>query len=338
MRAGRLILSLALILSCGLELAAQAPAPADAKFPEQTLCSFGNILVSRRALDGGFSLQVQRPLLSSRNGEKTEDARGCEVILQNPSGDTVYRYADGEIWLNGATGQDVTGDGIPDLVLKSMSDGTGHYEATMIVSLEAHARPLWGTSLFGGAQGELPDFPRDRLIATESGMSFLRNARDGRVILIGSNDAYDRSGFEISVAVPFELVAGRALDSSSDVGNYEGAIAEFRSALTPDQLSRFQNSNPGWDDCPDKSYSAPCPPTPEPRDDAYRKTERAILGISINYLYSGRPDLAWSTLDEMWPASDRARTRADILDNFCHYGLRKQLKLQLVPDCATLKN
>lgn len=297
------------LIACDSVLMGQAP------LPDQPLCFRGQVSAAQVALPGGFSLQI-----SGR-----DQAQDCEVVLQTPSGENAHHFSDAIISLSGATGEDVTGDGPPDLVLESTSGGSGHFVTVLIYSLEAAPRPLFASDVFGGHQGELPDVPRDRLIGNGSGLRFVRNGHNGRIALVATDD-YDLfdnlpRGEWIGVAVPFELVKGAAVDVTPDVADFEGEIAQARSKIEPQALRNFMASDPERDD-------------DLKRDEKYWDTKRAILQIVFDYIYSGRPEMAWSTLNELWPAPDRSRIRQLIADGYCEgSGIRKRLGLPLGPAC-----
>jgi hypothetical protein len=146
---------------------------------------------------------------------------------------------------------------------------------------------------------------------------------DGRVE-IWTNDAASVEGFEnfrlrdLDFAPPVVLrfVRGQLLDVGSEFRSYfDQKIAEERAKLNPQDLSDFKNSDgklasaaalsAGW-------------------LSRMRSVKVKVLEIVWAYLYSGREQDAWRSLDEMWPAADLNRIRAALLDARAR-GIRSQV-------------
>jgi hypothetical protein len=157
-----------------------------------------------------------------------------------------------------------------------------------------------------------------KLLRTITGGSFFSAADaelDGR-IQIWTNDAASTHEFydpnverpELAPTVVLRFVQGRLLDVSSQFrGYFDNEIAALRGQLNSDDLSEFKNSD------------GRLPPTahfsPEDlrRSQNLERTKSGVLRIVCSYLYSGREQIAWTSLEEMWPAADLNRIRTEIL-------------------------
>lgn len=134
---------------------------------------------------------------------------------------------------------------------------------------------------------------------------------DGHVE-IWTNDAAAVNGFERvpvvdldsppTVVLRFEK--GRLVDVSSQfLSYYDAQITRFRSQFTADDLSSFKRS--------DGKLSVDNRQSPEELHRLIR-TKISILEIVWAYLYSGREQQAWASLNDLWPAEDVERIRAAI--------------------------
>jgi len=149
---------------------------------------------------------------------------------------------------------------------------------------------------------------------TITGGDFYRAAdtdMDGR-IEIWAGDAKAVNGFEnlplANIDFPPTVVLRfedrRLIDVSSEFQSvYDHRIAKLRSELIPVQLSDFKASNGKLDDLP---------PWQVEKLRGLLAAKIKVLEIVWAYLYSGREQLAWQALTEMWPAADFNRIRASI--------------------------
>ena len=146
---------------------------------------------------------------------------------------------------------------------------------------------------------------------------------DGR-IEIWTDDAAVVNGFEnlrlsdLDFAPPIVLrfARGRLLDVSSEFRPYfNQRIAEERAKIVAQDLDDFKNSDGKLD---------PASMIPVIKLSRMRTAKIKILEIVWSYLYSGREQEAWHSLQEMWPASDIDRIRSAILGARAH-GIRSQI-------------
>jgi hypothetical protein len=157
-----------------------------------------------------------------------------------------------------------------------------------------------------------------KLLRTITGGSFFSAADaelDGR-IEIWTNDAaaarefYDpdveRQGFAPTVVLRF--VQGRLWDVTPQFQpHFDNEIAGLRAQLNSDDLREFKNSNGRLP--PTAHFSA----EDLRRSENLQRTKIGVLRIVSSYLYSGREQIAWNSLAEMWPAEDFNRVRTAIL-------------------------
>ena len=157
-----------------------------------------------------------------------------------------------------------------------------------------------------------------KLLRTITGGSFFSAADaelDGR-IEIWTNDAASTHEFydpnverpELAPTVVLRFVQGRLLDVSSQFrGYFDNQIAALRGQLNSDDLREFKNSNGRLP--PTAHFSA----EDLRRSQNLERTKSGVLRIVCSYLYSGREQIAWNSLEEMWPAEDFNRIRTAIL-------------------------
>ena len=88
---------------------------------------------------------------------------------------------------------------------------------------------------------------------------------------------------------------------------FDNEIAGLRAQLNSDDLREFKNSNGRLP--PTAHFSA----EDLRRSENLQRTKIGVLRIVCSYLYSGREQIAWNSLEEMWPAEDFNRIRAAIL-------------------------
>ena len=157
-----------------------------------------------------------------------------------------------------------------------------------------------------------------KLLRTITGGSFF-SAADADLhghIEIWTNDAAAVQDFDspnvagpgVPPTVVLRFVQGRLMDISSQFRSYfDNEIARFRSELNSEDLREFKNSD------------GRLPPTAHfSQEDLHRsenlqRTKIGVLQIVRSYLYSGRDQMAWNSLQEMWPAQDFNRVKTAIL-------------------------
>jgi hypothetical protein len=102
----------------------------------------------------------------------------------------------------------------------------------------------------------------------------------------------------VTPMVIFRLEGDKIVDvGSQHQQEYDEQISKARGEIKPGELENFRQSRYN-----DKLFTDQMPAV------------KAVLSIVLDYLYSGREQQAWQTLQEMWPASDQARVKATILE------------------------
>ena len=156
-----------------------------------------------------------------------------------------------------------------------------------------------------------------KLLRTITGGTFFRTADsdlDGQVE-IWTDDTASLEGFEprqsgepyYAPTVVLRFVQGQLLEVGSEFqGYFDGEIARVRSGLDPNDLQEFKNSNGRL--APTAYFSA----EDLRHSEKLEHTKEKVLQIVWAYLYSGREQEAWKSLEEMWPAADVDRIRAAI--------------------------
>ncbi len=156
-----------------------------------------------------------------------------------------------------------------------------------------------------------------RLLRTINGGDFFGAADtdlDGR-IEIWTGDASAVDGFEGLTPDEFDFAPTLALrfehhrlvDVSSEFRpRFDDQVAEVRARLDSQDLTDFKNSDGKLSGAPSLSTE---------RLPSLRRTKIQILEIVWSYLNSGREQLAWHALAEMWPAADLERIRAALRDS-----------------------
>lgn len=161
-----------------------------------------------------------------------------------------------------------------------------------------------------------------------------------------TNDASVVQGFEGMTLSEFDFLptfvlrfyGGSMHDTSGEFeGFYDKKVHQIKAALTPDAARAFRESDGRLHVAPNMSVAE------LERLRTLRQTKIKVLEIVWAYLYSGREKQALSALAEYWPAADRDRIWAAILDAR-RRGLRAQLpagsgapaRIATFPDPSTI--
>ena len=220
---------------------------------------------------GNYALQV-----SPAQGEE----RTCRAVLRSADGREVFSASDTTITLEPISGSSVTNDGERSVVLEGFSGGAHCCWRYWIVDVGNPARLV-------------------KEIGNQTGIAF-EHERDGRVVMKTGDGAFDYFDDLAHAFSPIPLVYLQLEKTTlKDVSPqflqvYDRNIEEMRQLLTPEKLERFT------------SGQLPAA-TLGDADVDWMTTKSHVLMIVLDYLYSGREQQAWNTLDEMWPANDRER-------------------------------
>ena len=211
--------------------------------------------------------------------------RACTAYLINPDGNGSLLHRDAHISILKGTGEDVFGTGNPGVILEAFSGG-------------AHCCYTYVFAELGDTPAVLPP------IENQTGFYIFKEPADGRYEILtwdGGFDYFDDLCHACSPApsVVLELHKTGLRDVSKAYSpSFDEEISEAKSEIKPDELSMFASADlskgdPAWGDS--------------------EELRQAILKIVLAYLYSGREQTAWQTLDQMWPAKDRKRIKDLIL-------------------------
>jgi hypothetical protein len=124
------------------------------------------------------------------------------------------------------------------------------------------------------------------------------------------------SAFDFPPAMALRFENRRLIDVSSEFpSRFDRQIATLRTQLDAHALSKFKNSDGKLSSLSHVSVDELT---------GVLNTKIRVLEIVWSYLYSGREQEAWHTLDDLWPATDSDRIRTAILDARAR-GIRKQV-------------
>jgi len=243
---------------------------------DEPSCSQGEGTVTRKL--EGFELQIA-PYPDANNPDLDE----CEAEIYDPRGDVIFSEHDWGFSIEVA-GDDVNGDGIPDVVLEAYSGGAHCCWTYYIISL-------------GSKPGLIKKFENNRDAA------FFWNKENRRIEIVTLDGNFDYFDGLCHACTPFPVVYLR-LDGSdlvdispSSVGDYDDIISQNQKALTARGLRHLRTLKGNPSD-----------------DEGARKTIYRALSIVFAYLYSGRDIQAHQALQKMWPPFDQERVWNLILE------------------------
>jgi hypothetical protein len=223
--------------------------------------------------------------LVSSADETYNFGRACTAYLIKPDGSESLLRRDAAISILKGTGDDIFATGNPGVILEAFSGG-------------AHCCYTYVFAELGDTPAVLPP------IENQTGFYIFKEPGDGRYKILtwdGGFDYFDDLCHACSPApsVVLELHKTGLRDvSKAYSASFDEEITEARAEIKPDELSMFANADsskgdPAWGES--------------------EELRQAILKIVLAYLYSGREQMAWQTLDQMWPAKDRQRIKDLIL-------------------------
>jgi TonB family protein len=210
---------------------------------------------------------------------------GCSAVLVGRDLKTAWHGKDAAFDLLSVTGQDINGDGAPEVVLEAFSGG-------------AHC--CWTYYIL-----TLAPTPRVVSLKNEGPVRFDPDPLGGYVMVTGDGSfAYFDGSSNAESPYPDLFLQLERASFRNVSGNhwptFQRKIDSARQRLTPESLTKFQASDGQHIDA---SYNL-----------EFRATKSAILTIVLEYLYGGRPQQAWREFESMWPESDQNRMRQLIED------------------------
>ncbi len=194
----------------------------------------------------------------------------CRASLVSSTGEKQELMRDKEVSVYQGTGEDILGDGNLSLVLEGVSGGAHCCYTYKIVSLGQRSYSV------GPIQNQSPFYFFESPV--------------GQFRIMTSDGAFGNFDGLCYDCSPFPRVVLKAdRNGFHDVGSqfaeqYDSEIALARAKIPEDEVRKFQQSD-------------------------FKDARSVVLEVVFSYLYSGREDQAWQTLNEMWPSADRERIK-----------------------------
>ena len=228
---------------------------------------------------GAYTLRLLPIKKDADDKDEDSDSR-CRAVLTSAGGRKITIAEAWALRVNNISGDDLNGE--PEIILDGYTGGLQCCYTYVVVSLTHNPQVLHSFR---------NQFP----------MSFEKQP-DGAVLIHAPDGVFDYFLVPHSdAAIPqviLKMEASKLVDVSPHFAElYDKQIDQARSLLTPAELEKFRKSNYG-----DRLFMDQIP------------VVRQILTIVLNYLYSGREEKAWETLDELWPAADVRRVKSLILE------------------------
>lgn len=218
----------------------------------------------------------------------------CHAAITSADGRVVFDATAPSARLDPISGRDVNGDGKPDVVLETRHAGEQCCFTYSIIT-----------------PGASPALVRE--ITTSVPLTFEDKIGDGKIEISGREKAFqDFDGLPLSLS-PSPLLIFRLKGSTlyyvspAYWDEYEREVAEVRAQLSQKRIDKFMGNEPGA-----KPHDKPKELSPE-EVRMNSETKSMILQMVLAYLYGGKGQEAWKTLQETWPYADRDRVRQLIL-------------------------
>lgn len=200
----------------------------------------------------------------------------CQAYLVDKAGHQTKLLGDRDVSVYEGTGEDIFGKGNPALILEGFSGGAHCCYTYQLVDL-----------------GEKPVVLS--VIENAAPFFFFKDPAGKQFRIMASDGAFsDFDGMCFDCA-PFPRVVLRADDaglhdvSADFVEQYDSEIALARARIGKGKIRKFEAAD-------------------------FNDAKGTVLEIVYSYLYSGREEQAWQTLDEMWPPNDRERIKKLIVE------------------------
>jgi len=226
---------------------------------------------------GAYTLRLL-PIKEDKDDKgKDGDAR-CRAVLTSTSG---KKITIAEAWAL-RVGENFSEDSKPEIVLDGYTGGLQCCYTYVVVSLAQSPQVL-------------------RSFRNQFPMSFEKQS-DGTTLVHALDGVFDYFLLPHSAAVIPQVILKMEGSELTDVSAhfaelYDKQIAQARSQISSADLEKFRQSNYS-----DRLFMDQVPVT------------REVLTIVLDYLYSGREEKAWETLNELWPAADMSRVKSLILE------------------------
>ena len=237
--------------------------------------------------NGNFEKKVDGSTLRVVGVPANEGRGPCRLSVVSPHGNDVF-HVDARTIRVDLAGKDLNGDGVRDAAFQVEQGPKGACCATYYV-LSFGEAPHLLRKIEGGQFFSLEDRDRDKVYEIwGAGLEAFQDF-----------DGLRPSDTAIVPTVVMRLEAKKLIDVGPQFQLvYDALISRLHARLKTDRARTFLASDGRLAD---------------PRDSGnteLTETKAMVLGMVWDYLYSGRQQDAWTTLNELWPASDRDRVRA----------------------------
>lgn len=222
----------------------------------------------------------------------------CRIAVVGPGGKVLFETTESEATVNPITGQDVNGDGKPDVVLETRAPRGKCCYNYYILSLADPAGLL-------------------RAISLSVPLTIEDHNGDGKIELWTRDSAFDSIEGLSTTDSPHPLVffrlKGATIYNVSPAfwQEYEADINMANGQISKKDLEEMLKAEAGPDD-EEGTGRKPLDPK-DPKNAEYLHIKGLVLRIALDYLYGGRGQQAWETIKDMWRDNDKARIRQVIL-------------------------
>ena len=218
----------------------------------------------------------------------------CIASVKSLGGKIVYSREAPGISLSTSSGRDFNNDGVPDLLFGYFSGGDSF--SWEIFSLGPHPHLI--KKFENGYRGIL-------------GIDLKDTSHNGQNEIWTRDAAFQFFDHLCHACSPAPILVlhlqGRKLYdvSSKFAPDFDEDIAHQQSEIKPEESTKLKFSKPPYT--------------------GLDNTRGTVLQIVLDYLYSGREQEAWKTLDQYWPAGDKNRIHKAILERRRN-GILKQVE------------
>ena len=223
----------------------------------------------------------------------------CQFKVTTPSG-AVIVSGGGDPDIMPLEHADVDGDGAPELIIRTEAGGSAGCATLHFVQV-APPKLL-------------------KTISACEGISVEDVNHDGRTVIVAHDGFYlsdtNCHACQPNVPVYLRFEDGKLRDVSSEYqAQYDQVIAELRAKLRPKYIEALLSARNEREIQFLRGFNmaSEADAAKEPYEELASDAHNYVLRIVVYYLFSGREQQAWQALDEMWPAWDRERVKADIL-------------------------
>lgn len=261
----------------------------------------------RRELWDGYAAEVA-PAPSETRAQ-------CRAALLAPDGKVLFETVAAEAVVNEITGRDLNGDTKPDVVLETRRGEPCCY--TYSILSPAGSPPLV------------------RQITTSEPLTFEDREGDGKIEISTRDHAYNGFDGLPESQSPAPLVVFRLRGntlynvSASYWSEYEMEINQARASVSRNALDLLKSGAGASDPRGKPKELSPI------EERQVIEAKGVVLSIALNYLYGGKGQEAWKTIQDMWTDLDKDRIRQLILRTRMNGVLAEVNRNQPAPPAST---